>query len=407
MVPAPICAEIKRKLPILPKNENEITQSGAILQLPIDDIIPNRSQPRSAFNQNAIVRLADSIRRYGILQPLTVRKILIPPKHRLQSAARPISPDGDYIPAPPTSAAARSDCTVLYELIAGERRLRAARHAGLAHVPCIVINTDDSTGAELAIIENLLREDLNMFEQAEAFRRLMEEFMLTQEEVARRVTLSQSAVANKLRLLRLSRDERQTILSSGLTERHARALLKIQDNGLRARVLAQITARKLNVSATERYIDSILDEMARYHTRCGENPAEVLDLSAISHTELPPSPPIVPSAAEIAPAADVAHLLAPNFAQIPPSDGETAQPGADLMQSLETPVEPPAATAADTKKPLLKGAIRDIRLFYNSIRNATGILEQAGVKTTVQRREDADGITLTIRLLSPTAEKPL
>lgn len=362
--------EIRRKLPILSKKEEQLTAECTVLQLPIDDIIPNRSQPRTAFNQNAIARLADSIRRYGILQPLTVRKILIPPKQRHPFSPTYRTENDDYIPnvAPyaPYHGTAHENCTVLYELIAGERRLRAARMAQLATVPCIVVNTDDSTSAELAIIENLLREDLNMFEQAEAFRRLMEEFMLTQEEVARRVSLSQSAVANKLRLLKLTRRERETILGSGLTERHARALLKITDPGLRADVLTQITLRKLNVSATERYIDSVLDEIARYRRAPGEA-THVIDVSAIPHAEQPSAQPLhQPPQAEIAP-----------------------------------------TFATTDKKPLLKGAIRDIRLFYNSIRNATDILEQAGVRATVQKQENGTEITVTIRLTAPTVEKPL
>ena len=362
--------EIRRKLPILSKKEEQLAAECTVLQLPIDDIIPNRSQPRTAFNQNAIARLADSIRRYGILQPLTVRKILIPPKQRPPLAPMYRTENDDYIPPntqnPPYHGTPRGNCTVLYELIAGERRLRAARMAQLATVPCIVVNTDDSTSAELAIIENLLREDLNMFEQAEAFRRLMEEFMLTQEEVARRVSLSQSAVANKLRLLKLTRRERETILSSGLTERHARALLKIADQALRADVLTQITLRKLNVSATEHYIDSVLDEIARYRRAPGETPPTI-NISAISHVEQPSAPP--------------SH------------------------QPIQAETTPSFATAE--KKPLLKGAIRDIRLFYNSIRNATEILEQAGVRATVQKQENGTEITVTIRLTAPTVEKPL
>ena len=190
--------------------------------------------------------------------------------------------------------------------------------------------------------------------------------MLTQEEVARRVSLSQSAVANKLRLLKLTRRERETILGSGLTERHARALLKITDPGLRTDVLTQITLRKLNVSATERYIDSVLDEIARYRRAPGEA-THAIDVSAIPHTEQPSAQPLhQPPQAEIAP-----------------------------------------TFATTEKKPLLKGAIRDIRLFYNSIRNATDILEQAGVRATVQKQENGTEITVTIRLTAPTVEKPL
>ena len=168
-----------------------------IFQLRTDSIRPNRSQPRAEFDHNAIVRLADSIRRYGILQPLTVR---------------PADSDDDLYD---------------YELIAGERRLRAAKMLGYFTVPCIIVRADEQMSAELAIIENLLREDLNMFEQAYGFRTLIENHGLTQEEVARRMSMSQSAVANKLRLLRLTYEEQKMILETGLTERHARALLRL------------------------------------------------------------------------------------------------------------------------------------------------------------------------------------
>ncbi len=200
-----------------------------VLQIKTDDIRPNRAQPRADFDQNAIIRLADSIRRYGILQPLTVR----------------ISePDDIYG----------------YELIAGERRLRAAKMLGYLTVPCVVMNVSEQTSAELAIIENLLREDLNMFEQAYGFRKLIENHHLTQEEVARKMSMSQSAVANKLRLLRLSYEEQRLILESGLTERHARGVLRIDQPEKRIDVLHTIIDSKMNVQRAEEYIDDLLEQ---------------------------------------------------------------------------------------------------------------------------------------------------
>ncbi len=218
------------ELKVFKKVKNDTEQPGApILQIKTDDIRPNRAQPRAEFEQNSIIRLADSIRRYGILQPLTVR----------------ISePDDIY----------------KYELIAGERRLRAAKMLGYLTVPCVVMEVDEQTAAELAIIENLLREDLNMFEQAYGFRKLIENHHLTQEEVARRMSLSQSAVANKLRLLRLSYEEQRLILESGLTERHARAILRLERPPKRLEVLRHIVDQKLNVQASEQYIEELLEK---------------------------------------------------------------------------------------------------------------------------------------------------
>ncbi len=198
-----------------------------VVQIKTDDIRANRAQPRAEFDQNSIIRLADSIRRYGILQPLTVRLS---------------DPEDIYG----------------YELIAGERRLRAAKMLGYLTVPCIIMDVDDQISAELAIIENLLREDLNMFEQAYGFKKLIENHHMTQEEVARKMSLSQSAVANKLRLLRLSYEEQKLILETALTERHARAALRIETTPKRLEVIQHIADNRLNVQESERYIEDIL-----------------------------------------------------------------------------------------------------------------------------------------------------
>ena len=201
--------------------------ASPVLQLRIDEIRANRAQPRIEFDNNSIIRLADSIRRYGILQPLVVR----------------VNENDESYP---------------YELVAGERRLRAARLLGFFSVPCVLIEADEKMSAEMAIIENLLREDLNMFEEAYAFRQLIDNYSMTQEEVARKVSLSQSAVANKLRLLKLSYEEQQMIIEKGLTERHARALLKLENKDVRSKAILHIANCSLNVSATEQYIEKLL-----------------------------------------------------------------------------------------------------------------------------------------------------
>ena len=201
--------------------------SSHVLQIKVDDIRPNRAQPRAEFDNNSMIRLADSIRRYGIIQPLTVRR-------------------------------SDSEDIYSYELVAGERRLRAARMLGYFTVPCIVIEADERMSAEMAIVENLLREDLNMFEQAYGFKKLIENHGLTQDEVARRVSLSQSAVANKIRLLKLSDNEQKMILENDLSERHARALLKISSEELRVEAIRYICMHALTVVDSESYIESLL-----------------------------------------------------------------------------------------------------------------------------------------------------
>ena len=158
-------------------------QSGAeVLRVAIDRIRPNPDQPRATFEEGALCALAESIGRYGVLQPISVRT----------------TENG-------------------YEIIAGERRFRAAKMAGLSHVPCIVYAVDGEKGAFLAVVENLLREDLNMFETAAAMDKLCREHGLTQEQVAERLSVSQSYVANKLRLLRFDTKTKEKILISGLT----------------------------------------------------------------------------------------------------------------------------------------------------------------------------------------------
>ena len=161
--------------------------------LPLGLIHPSPYQPRTVFDEEALMGLSESIRRTGLLQPLSVRK----------------RADGGW------------------DLIAGERRLRAARLAGLSSVPCIEMHTDDRRAAMLGLIENVQRADLNPFEEAEAIHRLMDEWGVTQLEVAQRLGKAQSTVANKLRLLRLNPDQRRRILAAGLSERHARALLRV------------------------------------------------------------------------------------------------------------------------------------------------------------------------------------
>lgn len=200
--------------------------SGKIFRISADRIIPNHAQPRKLFDEDAILRLADSIRRYGLLQPLSVRRLCFRDGER-----------GSY------------------EIVAGERRFRAATLIGMEYIPCIIISADDRTAAELALIENIQREGLSMFEQAGAIAALIDIYSLTQEQIAAHLSASQSYVANKLRLLKLSEQERELITEGRLTERHARACLKIKDEDMRISVIEHVIAYGLNVSATEEYID--------------------------------------------------------------------------------------------------------------------------------------------------------
>jgi ParB family chromosome partitioning protein len=201
--------------------------SRKILNLPVADINPNPNQPRKQFDKDTLAELADSIQRYGILQPLTVRK---------------------------TASG--------FELVAGERRLRAAKLAGLNTVPCITLDVDNVESGLIALVENLQRRDLDFIEEAEGLSTLIRAYGLSQEEAARRVSKSQSAVANKLRLLKLSPEILYVLRDKGLTERHARALLRIEKDEDRLDVLKYIVENELNVAKTDEYIDKYLKKQA-------------------------------------------------------------------------------------------------------------------------------------------------
>lgn len=212
------------------EREKNTEKEGRVVFIPVESIMPNRCQPRTRFEQDSLERLSSSIKEYGIIQPLTVRE----------------NPEKS------------SYSSFQYELIAGERRLRAAKQIGLKEVPCIIIESDTKKSAELAIIENLHRDDLNIFEEASAIASLIALHKLTQEQIAIQLSLTQASIANKLRLLKLSEPEKSVILSNNLTERHARALLRIKSTDERQRTLSHIVSHSLNVKQTEEYIDKLI-----------------------------------------------------------------------------------------------------------------------------------------------------
>ncbi|SHK04343.1 nucleoid occlusion protein [Tepidibacter formicigenes] len=199
-----------------------------VMEIPIDIIIPNPYQPRKTFSQAALHELSESIKVFGILQPITVRKI--------------------------------SDSR--YELVAGERRLRAAKLAGLKNIPAIINNLSDKSSAVLALIENLQREDLNFIEEALGYENLIKDHNFTQQQLAQNLGKNQSTIANKLRILRLSDDIKEKLIENNLTERHARALLKLPDDELRIQVLDTIIKNDLTVKKTEKIIKDILEDLA-------------------------------------------------------------------------------------------------------------------------------------------------
>lgn len=196
-----------------------------VVQLATEQILPNPHQPRKIFQNSDLSELAASIQHNGILQPLTVR--------RLSSG--------------------------MYELISGERRLRAAKLVNIENVPCIIMDTSERNSAILALLENIQREDLNFLEEAYAIERLIDFYGMTQEDAALKLGKAQSTIANKLRILKLSDEEKLLILEYKLTERHSRALLKLNKKEERLSVIDKIHNEGLNVTETEKYIEKLIE----------------------------------------------------------------------------------------------------------------------------------------------------
>lgn len=201
----------------------ENKEKEKIYYIPIEDIIPNRFQPRLAFDEKELNELANSIIKYGVIQPIVLRNI------------------GDK-----------------YEIIAGERRYKASCLAGLKKVPAIINNTDDNTSAEIALLENLQRKNLSVIEEAQSYKKLMDRGF-TQEEIASKLGVSQSSIANKMRLLNLPKDVQNALLYNRISERHARSLLSLPDADMQRNLLNRIITEKLTVKQTEEEISAILN----------------------------------------------------------------------------------------------------------------------------------------------------
>lgn len=210
--------------------------AGNVVMLAISDLIPNKSQPRTEFNNEALKSLAESIQENGIMQPICVRRK-----------------------------------GALYEIISGERRTRAAKLAGFKEVPCIIMSVDDEQAAVLALIENIQRKDLSYFEEALAIEKLISCYGLTQEQAATRLGKAQSTIANKLRLLKFSDPERRLILMGNLSERQARSLIRIEDVSKRRLIIEKIVRDDLNLEQTEQLVNKTLygtlNENKKQHRR--------------------------------------------------------------------------------------------------------------------------------------------
>ncbi len=205
-----------------------MNHENEIVNVRIDEIIPNRFQPRLAFDEKELNELADSIKMHGIIQPLVLRRI------------------GDK-----------------YEIIAGERRYKASVLAGLTQVPAVIMNIDDQKSAEVAVVENLQRKDLTAIEEAQSYKKILDMGYLTQEELATRMGVAQSTIANKLRLLNLTIPVKEALLHNKISERHARSLLNITDNNLQISMLNRIIAERLTVRQTDEEINKLLGKIPK------------------------------------------------------------------------------------------------------------------------------------------------
>ena len=204
--------------------------AGKIYTLPVESIRPSPFQARTVFDEKELAGLAQSIRENGLLQPISVRKV-----------------EGGY------------------ELVAGERRLRACKLARMETIPAILCDCGDQRTAALGLLENIQREDLNPFEQAQGLRDVIALWDCTQAEAAKRLGMAQPTLANKLRLLQLTTDQRQFVLDNGLTERHARAVLRLPENR-RSEALITIAKRRMNARQTDLYIEQVLNAAPRADT---------------------------------------------------------------------------------------------------------------------------------------------
>ena len=279
--------------------ENHLNYNLIVQCIEVDKIVPNPQQPRRVFEKEALQELSSSIASHGVIQPITVRRV-----------------------------------GGLYELIAGERRLRATQIAGLKQIPAIVTEADDEESAVLALIENIQRENLSYMEEALGYLKLAQEYHMTQEEIAKLMGKTQSAVANKLRILRLCGETKRILAEYGLTERHARALLRLTNEEQQVQTAKLIAVKGMNVRETEEYIE---------------------DLLAGRQKMMP-------------------EVVAPR--------------GGAMTVGVKTPVS----------RPKIKRFIRDIRLFTNTVNRAALYMKEAGVPVQVNENKNEGYYEMVIRV---------
>lgn len=327
--------------------------------------IKSKAGQRRGQNTNSIIRLAESIKRYGIIQPLSVRK------------------SGEERGFP------------VFELIDGEQRLRAAALAGVAKIPCVVLPQDDKTYAIAGIIEQLRSGGLHMFEQAAGFRLLMLDFSLTQEEIARKLGVSQSAIANKLRLLKLSHEEQHMILEYGLTERHARAILRLKEPKMRSLALRRIHEEHLNVAASEEMIEKLL----------GTPPKSTVQEGFSARSDALKGGGSLQGGERSQESNSIQGNKGIQGSSLQEDDPlGMAEKGRELRQIQDKAGENTAVLTVLSPQTPPKGcvprkfAIPDLTPLYNSIERTLSIFRKTGASVSCMREEGADGVRIIIEI---------
>ena len=316
--------------------------------LAAEQIILQNTPKIAKKEQNAVIRLAASIKKYGILEPLSVK----------------VSPQKDGFP--------------LYELIDGERRFRAAALAGVDKLPCRILSASDKKCLQMAAISELRHEKLHYFALSESFLHLIEKYQMTQEEIADKMGLSQSAVANKLRLLRLSPEERRMIVSGGLTERHARTFLRITDPTKRLEAISVAVRERYNVAQTEALVAEYTQQGVQH---------KAIEGTADFAQKQPKSP-------------QNSDFRGENEVFLPQTRGwEHDTP---VVSSAQTDLPPltkkPVRTIQGTGVTPKKFALRDLKPLYNSIERTLGIFEKTGVCAEYTKEEDENYAHIVIRI---------
>ncbi len=315
--------------------------------LAAEQIILQNTSKVAKKEQNAVIRLAASIRKYGILEPLLVK----------------VSPQNDGFP--------------LYELIDGERRFRAAALAGVQKLPCLILSAGDKKCLQMAAISELRREKLHYFALSESFLHLIEKYQMTQEEIADKMGLSQSAVANKLRLLRLTPEERRMIVAGGLTERHARTFLRISDPIQRQEAISITVRERYNVAKTEALVGKYAGEHVAEPDLREPTPFEKNRSKMQEHGDFEGKN-------------EAFSAKAAAFA----ADSPSSPLASDEPPLTKKPVRTIQGTGVTPKK----FALRDLKPLYNSIERTLGIFEKTGVCAEYTREEDENYAHIVIRI---------